>query len=943
MAFRNAILLLALTAASWAEAKVRLMRLIDWRNGLPASFVGWIEQDPQGFLWLNTSAGVFRYDGSEMVRKAEAQIALVPGSATAGEPIFVRVDRGRALVRPDGTALTGPDGEPLRPAGALVANDRALWITEPRSIRRRDPDGTWSAWIPMPEGDEIQSGPSFGRDGSLLVPCRSRVLRVTPRGEISMVAPLRGAIGALDRADGSTAVGCFLSTGSLVYEARAGFARELDRRPRRFMALVERKGVLWAAYDHEIVRIAKDEPLETISVEDGLPSGGALLVDREQSLWVATFRGLAQFPEPETVSWHNEANSLGRHVILSGDTVWMSSWGGLFRGSYGPQGWTLTVEPRGSIYAPCADRRGNMWTINGTALVAIAPDGSARRLEGRDPVHGLESCAPSADGGLWLPTATGLYLLGPEDRDPRLVLRTTEENEQIQSVLEDSRGRLWVARRGEVCKAAVARAKAGAPPWECVTVEERGWVNGLAEMPSGAVWAATFQRGVWRFENGGFKPVPAASALASPSITAIVPSPSGGVWIAGEANFIRVQERADTPDGWEVLERVGVWQGLPTSGIIDVAESTDGTLWAATNMNLVRVPAEARRTRPEPPPVVLVDAAVDGRPLDFSAGRRIELPYRRNRLELRFAALSYRDPSLIKYRTRSNPNEPWSAPTKQPFFRFVDLPPGRYRIGVEASLDEEHWSLATGDVSFEVLRPWWATWWFRGSVVALVAAALLVGYRLRIASLLRLERQRMRIAMDLHDEVGSGLGSISVLAGLLSRQDLPDAQRRDLSSRIAGVAREMSQSLGDIVWSLRAGSGTLDSLWGKVLDRARPLFAAGAPRLIVTAPEPIPTVPLSLAVRRNVSLIAIEALHNAARHAEAANVTLALEAAGDEWIVSVADDGTGLPSAPGDSTRRGLGLEAMRTRAEEMGGSVAWEQEAAGGTRVVVRFRANRG
>src|SRR6185295_11032384 len=105
----------------------------------------------------------------------------------------------------------------------------------------------------------------------------------------------------------------------------------------------------------------------------------------------------------------------------------------------------------------------------------------------------------------------------------------------------------------------------------------------------------------------------------------------------------------------------------------------------------------------------------------------------------------------------------------------------------------------------------------------------------------------------------------------------------------------------------------------------------------------IPDVPLSLSVRRNVSLIAIEALHNAARHAEAANVTLALEGAGEEWIVSVADDGNGFHPEAGDATRRGLGLEAMRTRAEEMGGSVAWEQQETGGTRVVVRFRAGRG
>jgi signal transduction histidine kinase len=202
----------------------------------------------------------------------------------------------------------------------------------------------------------------------------------------------------------------------------------------------------------------------------------------------------------------------------------------------------------------------------------------------------------------------------------------------------------------------------------------------------------------------------------------------------------------------------------------------------------------------------------------------------------------------------------------------------------------------------------------------------------------------MRIAMDLHDEVGSGLGSIGVLSGILARPDLSAPQRADLSSRIGAVARELSQSLGDIVWSLRAGSGHLDSMWAKILDRASPLFASGSPRLLVESPDPVPGDPLSLAVRRNASLVAIEALHNAARHSGASVVRLALAREREAWRIEIADDGRGLDTTPTeDATRRGMGLEAMRSRAAEMGGSIEWERPAAGGTRVVLRFRGGPG
>jgi signal transduction histidine kinase len=335
--------------------------------------------------------------------------------------------------------------------------------------------------------------------------------------------------------------------------------------------------------------------------------------------------------------------------------------------------------------------------------------------------------------------------------------------------------------------------------------------------------------------------------------------------------------------------------------------------------------------------VTLIEASADGRPL--ASDRTVGLPYRRNRLELRFAAMSYRDPTAIRYRHRSRPDEAWSAPTSSPDFRFVDLAPGRYRIEVEASLDGKRWSAASAVFAFRVLKPWYLQAWFFVVAAMTVAAILTLAFRLRVRALLRLERQRTRIAMDLHDEVGSGLGTISVLAGLVARPDVAEAQRGEFASRIATVSRELSQALGDIVWSLRPGSGTLDATWNQIVDRARPLFASGDPRLAVSAPDAVPASPLSVVARRALFLIAIEALHNAARHSGATRVTLALAREGPDWALTVTDDGRGLETAPPPAARRGLGLDGMRARAGDMGASIVWEQAPGGGTRVALRFR----
>jgi signal transduction histidine kinase len=236
------------------------------------------------------------------------------------------------------------------------------------------------------------------------------------------------------------------------------------------------------------------------------------------------------------------------------------------------------------------------------------------------------------------------------------------------------------------------------------------------------------------------------------------------------------------------------------------------------------------------------------------------------------------------------------------------------------------------------LKPWYLQAWFFATAALALAGVLTLIYRLRVRTLLRLERQRTRIAMDLHDEVGSGLGTISVLAGIVSRPDLEPAKRNEFAARIATVSRELSQALGDIVWSLRPGSGTLDASWNQILDRARPLFASGVPQLDVTAPEAVPALPLSVVARRALFLIAIEALHNAARHSGATRVTLALQHAGSNWSLAVTDDGRGI-AAPPSSARRGLGLDGMRARAADMGASISWEPPEGGGTRVVLRFR----
>lgn len=201
---------------------------------------------------------------------------------------------------------------------------------------------------------------------------------------------------------------------------------------------------------------------------------------------------------------------------------------------------------------------------------------------------------------------------------------------------------------------------------------------------------------------------------------------------------------------------------------------------------------------------------------------------------------------------------------------------------------------------------------------------------------------RSTIARDLHDELGSGLGSIAILAELVADGDLPADDRRALAERVRRTAHELSASLDEIVWSLRSAPGTLGDLVGRLRERAASVFASDDVELRLALPAELPALALDGHVQRNVRLIVHEALHNAARHARATAVELGLAVDGERVRVWVADDGVGLDAAcasrerPG---RGGVGLDSMARRARSIGARMRLSSIPGRGTRLELWFR----
>ncbi len=413
-------------------------------------------------------------------------------------------------------------------------------------------------------------------------------------------------------------------------------------------------------------------------------------------------------------------------------------------------------------------------------------------------------------------------------------------------------------------------------------------------------------------------------------------SPSGGVWVISFGTILRVVERPGTDDGLEIIERPSAWHGLMLSDAEDLIEQKSGDLWIATLAGLVHIPPEVRNSAPGVPPVALVEASVDGQSLPI--GETATLSYRKDRIALRFAALSYRDPALLRYQVRLDPDAPWRNASGPPSFRFVDLPAGTWHAEVRASLDGTRWSPEPARFSFTILPPFWSTWWFALFVGSLLIAIAYVLYRIRLARLLALERVRTRIAADLHDDIGASLSRMAIQSELARRKRDGDPALADrLLHEIGESARALVDSMGDIVWSVDPRRDNLTSVVTRVREFALDMLEPPGITLVMRTPSDTDRIRLTPEQRRHLYLIAKEAVNNITKHAGCRNVSIGLALEGRRLSLEVNDDGRGFEGDP-PAGRGGQGLASMRSRAGQLGGALSVESGPESGTRLKLSF-----
>lgn len=942
-------LILVLLIAAPTMAKQRAYQVFDRDKGLPVSSLSGFAQDTDGFFWLGTAAGLYRFDGLEFRHWAKDKIAGWHYRVFAGPNAEVLVTclpddtLYRVLPNEDAEIVFGPDGKPFtRVHDGAFTRDGRFWVSRIDALFYRDDRQQWVAMPDEIRGKEQiwQLSPSF--DGALWVTTTHSIWKIDPDLSYNKILTrnFEGYIGnVIAHPDGSFFYMEKYPDGGKIFQWRDGQVTERVALKTNLHDFALRGETVWANGDLYMVAFRPNREPEVLKAGKDAPIGGAMLVDSEGSLWMGDGRQLFQLPEPETEMWTvvdglPELPTIALRETAEG--IWISSWSGLGHLQRGAaDDWDVYDDKIMHHGEMCSDGQGSLWLYDYQNFW--------QRWRGKFIKHPQQTrgsvggCDRAPDGAVWMTTSRGLWRTQSGQSPPVLVSHPFADKD-LGRVFEDSKGRLWLTRNDDICHASAATIRAeGKAEWTCDTIKGAREIGKPVELADGSLWAGTDMQGVWRYAHGtGWQSVPASLRFVSKSFRLVL-SPSGGVWVLGNTACMRVLPRPELPDGWQVVEQLSNLQGIPAGGVNDLIEEADRSLWVSTRSGLAHLPAGVRYPRLESPRVKLVGLLVNGERVDSTAAPRI--PAGRNQVELQFAVLSYRDRARLKYQYKLQPKDAWTESSSSlPVFRFYDLRSGKYAVEMRASLDGVNWSNMPGQISFEVLAPWYLRWWAIALYLLLIAIVLLLAHRVRVRVLLQLERQRTRIAMDLHDEIGSGLGSIGILSSVAASQSLGEEQRQEMTRRISETADELGTSLTDIVWSLRTDATSLESLAYHLARRAESLFASDATQFNAKFPDDWPPVNLLLAVRRNLLLIAMESLHNAAKHAQAQNVTLQFQPSdGRKWLMRIEDDGCGLRNGT-FRNGSGMGMQSMRRRAAEIGAEINFTSKNGRGTVVSLTF-----
>jgi signal transduction histidine kinase/streptogramin lyase len=602
---------------------------------------------------------------------------------------------------------------------------------------------------------------------------------------------------------------------------------------------------------------------------------------------------------------------------------------------------TFASLPDGAVpTALVEDARGRVWVgtrdnfllrLDGAAVEQVTgPDAYDREL------RSVQSLAIAADGRVWAATGNGLAVLKDADSDAFAFIPGASGRDApsvIGLAADGDDGVLVASASHGVVR--VSDAAANQPLLAAADLPGRSGVV-LYRDTEGTLWAGG-ERGLVRVTGDAalFRITP-ARGLIDDAIVQIAEDRAGRLWVAGRTGSLQGIRLADLSA--LAAGRLAVVRGVvlgPLDGLGGLACIGRLARTATTPGRQLVVPLDGGVVRFVPETVALSAGPLrpplvrraDGMPLAFAFSA---------------AGLAWGERPLFQT-LLAGVDRDWSAPSAATRREYPTVPPGDHEFRVRLVAGESDQEFPVSRLAVSVGAPWWRS---PAAAAGLAGLAAIAGWglsrgpaRRRIADLERqreLDRERARIARDIHDSLGAGLTRVALLSDLARRSDRPADVRQRLDA-IHHDARDLTRSVDEIVWAVNPGNDTLARFVSYVVHDVEQFARAGELSLRLDVPDTLDDdLPLPAGVRHHVCLAVRELLQNVLRHARASHLDFRIAVDGPRLTVTVADDGIGC-SGLGDVAAGQDGLANVRARAAEAGGEVMIQAAARAGTQVMIR------
>jgi signal transduction histidine kinase/ligand-binding sensor domain-containing protein len=717
----------------------------------------------------------------------------------------------------------------------------------------------------------------------------------------------------------------------------------------------DRRGSLWVGTrGRGIVRLQPASPnrpprLDQLTHHDGLSSDSVLSLfeDREGQIWAGTPFGLNRLSENSVIPVLPDENTGGhvRSVVAAEDSgVWTSTAEALLRYSSSQRSiYGRRIPGSGTINALHTDKQRNaLWIARNGGIIRyrgdrfepfLFPDGTT--------LTRVRSMVTDTAGRLWLCDGDrGVF------RSTDATLRSFEliaGDKPASSLFASRNGSVWIGfvngtvRQVEGVNVVSYSEAQGLPGG--------GTVTAMYEDRSDNFWVGT-HRGLSRFENGRFLTIRSHNGLPGPGPIAIVDDEDGNLWLGVTGVGLLKTTRADfdhavatgtalahhlygESDG---LRATPVrWFGAPTS-----ARTKDGTLWFLTGHGLAVVDP-ARLHEPRATPAVRIEGAfADER--DYPPDEEVNFPAGTTTLRIDYTLTSLAPLSQAKFRYRlEGLDDQWveAGDRRQAF--YTNVPPGRYRFLVEASIGTPQ--QVNGTYWMFSIRPrFYQTTWFAASAAMLLTAVMWALWRFRLSQVQRrfglVLDERVRMGREIHDTLLQGLVGVAVQFKVIGDQLPPSAQAaRDRLERVRKLVEHYIAETRQSIWDLRSPSLLDHDLTTALREAGRNIVGDNNIGFDVVVRGKAYACPPR--VEEQLLRVGSEAVSNAIRHAEPSRVTIELVYQRDAITLRVIDDGAGFDADdPGFTTGGHWGLASMRERAQQMNARLNLTSEPGRGTQL---------